>query len=176
LASDTISNLAERKGAEIVEARRKLDAIVARQIKIESSHSRSSVDTDAILLEKQQQLNVITRLESESALLEGQVQSSRPPRLSPEQQWRREMFSRPAPEHRGGTPEQIRNARRELDGLLREYRALAFDGSRPIADAKLGATINRARLKLAVLEGPYPEGYAPWINKENWAMRKELGL
>jgi hypothetical protein len=181
LASDTISiptaqELYDRAVDRLHDARRKLLDIEARQRAIESGKSRSSGDTAGILAEKKAATARIERLEAESTLLYLPVQPVQ--QLSPEAAWRRDFWRGPAP----APADEKRNAAlvqasKELDALVVKAREARFNGSKA-AESALMPELNRARLRVAVLEGRHPrETYMPAASIEDWqAMRKELGL
>jgi hypothetical protein len=124
--------LAQRKGQELIEARRKLDAIIKRQVAIESNRNRSTGDNAAIIREKEAQLRAIDRLEGESSILESRVQAARPkPPLTPQQQfWADLRFTDPYEKAKRGTPEQIAEAQKAVDALVREYRSTSRQAMR----------------------------------------------
>lgn len=169
LAADAVSipstqELYARKKQELRDAHRKLSTIVERQIAIEKNTSRRTGDTTAVLTEKAATLDLIERLSSEAGVLNAQIQAAKPkPPLTPQQQVRYDMVVWPPAQApwKTGSSEQIAQARRELDEIVRQRRQACFDGGSSRAEAKFMPAYKEAALKLHVLEGHFPS-YMPY--------------
>ena len=158
LATDaiTIPSAAEiykRKVAEIEDAKAKLSAIVAKQIRIEKGASRRTGDTEAVLAEKRDLKAQIARLSDEAATIKAQFAPK--PKLSPQQQFLADAlkFDDVFANRPRGTPAHIAEAQTAVDALVHEYKLTQPTGN---ANAAWTAKYHAAHLRLAVLQGlPY---------------------
>jgi hypothetical protein len=183
LATDAIvlpslEELAARKADELRDARDRLNAIVKRQIAIESGQRRRTGDNTSILAEKAAMIERIEKLQTESGILKEQLRALNPPKLSPMEQWRREMFAVTLPEQKGRTPEQIRAARAEVDRLVeRELQGRIHGRNVFNPDPKEAAELKKARARLMALEGEWCDAQRGVVSLEDYKQaKKELGL
>jgi hypothetical protein len=164
----------EAKVAELHKARAELAKCAEKEIAILKKQTRKPGDLDSVLAERRSIEALITRLEGESSILYEAI--PRPAEERTPQQIRNEMLMPPAPAHRGGSAEQLADARAEQRALQREFdlaKATASAGE----IAKIEARIRETDLKIYALEGPpYPQ-YMPWASKADLLkMRERLGL
>jgi hypothetical protein len=174
LAVDTVkipspSELLARKTDEIATLKQKLAALVAKQIAVEKNPQHQSRDIAAIVVEKRLVAATISRLENEAGILKGQVVASRPQApLAPRAQlW---VDALPVPPPSPYTKAEMRAARAELDAVVAQKRAAAWN---PREVEALAPAYKEAKLKVDVLSGghrgEWPARIAAYATREDMA-------
>lgn len=158
LASDAISvptteKLAERKSDELAEARRKLNDIVVRQIKLEQKNGGTSAQIKAVIAEKHAAEALVEKLQNESGILKQQLIAARPkPPLTLQQQFWADAFAASVPPPSPYSPEEMREAQAAVDRIVHEKKVARFNGDHRAEEA-LAPAYKEAKLKLDVLSG-----------------------
>jgi hypothetical protein len=183
LAADAISvpttdELYARKCADLEAAKRKLDAVITRQLKVEENQQHRARDVDPIVAEKRAAETTVARLQHEAGVLKQQIIDARPkPPLTPAQQVWADALATQRDPYAGcarGTPEQIASAQRDVDELVREYRLTTPTG---VARDAWTVKKNAAETRLAALQGPPYPPHRPWATNETLkAARLKEGL
>jgi chromosome segregation ATPase len=170
--------LLARKADEIATLKQKLADLVARQLKIESTTSRRSGDTDVVVREKQDLKEKLERLQTEAEMIKQQIERPAPPLSDRQQAWADAYAAAadfdPYRHIERGTSEQIAAAQRELDELIDEYRR-----AQPTGNARDAWAVRKAaaRTKLEALKGPPYPAHRPWASDETLkAARKAQGF
>jgi hypothetical protein len=161
--------LYRRKCADLTAAKQKLDAIIARQLKIEENPQRQSRDTDAIVVEKRTARALVERLAHEAGLVKQQLIDARPkPPLSPAQQSWADAFSfQPqAGRWQPGTREEIAAATAEVDALTAKAREAKYSGSASVEEAVI-RDLRAAKVKVVALQGPPAPPFTRWLSKDD---------
>jgi vacuolar-type H+-ATPase subunit I/STV1 len=157
----TTEELYARKVAELHAARRKLDGVVQRQLKLEEANPPKRAAIEAILAEKAEAKALIRRLEDETSLLRSSLDAQKPPRdLTPEQKIRLAASTgHLSVAVDAADADELRQLRQRVNELARREREHRAFGSGPTPEAWLDEH-RKAKADLIVAEngrkGPYP--------------------
>jgi hypothetical protein len=164
----TTAELVKRKADEIDAARAKHQAIVAKQLQLETGTSRNPAAIAAVVAEKKNALALLDRLQRESEILVQQLEASKPKNLTERQRYWADAFTPqpPTSKWQAATGAEIDAQRGVVDALAAKCRDAKNSGS-PGAEAKLIPSLTAEKVKLVALQGPPSPPISRWLSKED---------